>query len=219
MDNKIYYHNVKTTSPATIAVISARCTLVIDEGDGNTIIQLTPSGYYRWGVKLKKVSVYSLEDYYYVVFTSSTAIYITVTEIADAGIPFKMRNGCMAAFDPTDATKLTELNTGIYAMRQQKTTTRVESGAEYAYPISAKSNAYAVEATLLLITARDENGVGGVAFVCAYRMNGASVGAYVISEIFATQNWSQFNIAGTTSGITLTHASAYDVSVTEITNL
>ena len=213
-NNKIYYHNLREKN-VLLATVTARSCFVIDAGKGNTIIDVTPNGYYYLGEKLPDgISIYydSSKKYYHIVKGENNIGYITIKGISIAGVGFLL-HGYAATIDTSSMTLLSSLNLEFPI----KTYEEYVTGGNVAEYISRLSKGgYRSQSSLVLLSVRDQNGIGGSALLLLSRINTNTIANFSINKIFAEPNISQFTITGSVNGFTISNTKNFKFTVTEI---
>ena len=214
MDNELIYHYIIDTGYTLLAKSFLRPTFEIN----GTIVTLREDGYYTSGKPLDSTIEFYKDSngYYYVVrnTSSSTAAYITINTLAVERTGSPLINEYTTSFDVSNLTKLTQLNENTHVW----STGRISNSAGNTYEYTSKLGyrQYNAETSLILISLRNSDGIGGSACYLMHRLNTNSKATFSLEPLYAFSNISQFNVTPTNNGFTVTNTKGYHVNITEI---
>lgn len=223
MDNKnIYFHNFKNTNKAILAISHHRSVFIIDFGNGGTEISLNSDGYYLYGKELpSSIKIYfdkTNNKYYVTKEPNGEERYISIKpiEFFNQG---KMVTGYGDDFDESGTTELKQINKNDYPIKNEKKGRYVGANVVSEFVSSLPEEQYVAQSSLVLISFRTDQGVGGSGVYLLSRKNEGSIENFVLTPLHADNVFESCNLTGTKKGFSMTHTRQYHYSVTEIMNM
>lgn len=223
MDNKnIYFHNFKNTNKAVLAISNNRSVFIIDFGNGGTEISLNSSGYYLHGKELpSSIKIYfdkTNNKYYVTKEANNSPYYITIKPVESNGLG-KMVTGYGDDFDESGTIELKQINKNDYPIKNEEKGRYVEANVVSEFVSSLPKSQYTAQSSLILISFRTDQGVGGSGVYLLSRKNEGSIENFILTPLHADSVFASCNLTGTKEGFSMTHTRKYRYSVTEIMNM
>lgn len=220
--NRIYFHNLNNTEKVLLAKSQNRSTFIIDFGKGGTTISLNKDGYYYQGNELpSSIKIYydsSNNAYYITKDGNSTPYYITI-EVLETNANGYVISGYGDKIDTSSFIQLNRINVinkKFNPLKDEYSDVSVEAGVVTQYMTYLPRTQYKSQSSLVLISVRDANGVGGSALLLLSRINTNIINPFTINYIYSDPNISQFNLIGNEDGFIFSNSNKYKYSITEL---
>ena len=215
--DKFYYHSFKKKD-VILAKIEGKGSLILNcNSDRVCFVMFTNNGYFLKGTRIKGIDFYKKRNTFYIVNTTNSDNYfISIQPLSIAGTG-TIENGYGESFDSTDCTKLEELEEFTPLISNIPFTSSPYDGNTIVpYDLKLKNQTNYTQCSLLLISCRKLSGIGGSGLVLVSNANNSTKNDFSVSIVSSTENFNQFTIAGTNTGITVTADDRFKFSVTEI---
>lgn len=215
--DKIYYHSFKKKD-VLLAKADGKCSFILNcNADRVCFVMFTNNGYFLQGSRIKGIEFYKKGTTFYIVNTiDSDNFFITIQPLSVSGTgSFETCYG--ESFDSTGYTKLEELEESSSLISNIPfSSSAYEKNTIVPYDLKIKNQANYAQCSLLLISYRKMTGIGGSGLVLVSSSNKGTKDNFSVSIVFSTENFDQFIITGTKTGINVTTDESFKFSVTEI---
>ena len=215
--DKIYYHSFKKKD-VLLAKADGTCSFIINcNADRVCFVMCTNNGYFLQGSRIKGIEFYKKNSSFYIVNTTdSDNHFITIQPLSVSGVgSFETCYG--ESFDSTGFTKLEELEEITPLISNIPfSSSAYNANTIVPYDLKLKNQVNYAQCSLLLISFRKMNGIGGSGLVFVSNSNNSNKDNFSVSIVFSTENFNQFTITGTNTGINVTTDERFKFSVTEI---
>lgn len=215
--DKIYYHSFKKKD-VLLAKADGKCSFIINcNSDKVCFVMFTNNGYFLEGSIIKGIDFYKKGSSFYIVNTTDSDNYfITIQPLSVSGVgSFETCYG--ESFDSTGFTKLERLKDKVPIVNTGFTSSYYDANAVVSYDMQLKNTTNYAQSALLLISARDVNGIGGSALVLVSSVNNSSINDFTTLIMASSEQFNLFTVNGTNNGISITHNTKFKFSITEIT--
>lgn len=217
MDNKIIISSLENDTVCKLAKIKGRGVFSIDCGNGASIIELSPSGYYLSGVKLpSNIHLYfkSLTSDYIITRTAGNdAKNISISTLSVNFASSPVMNDFEVDFDLSGYVELNLLNP--YPLYNHVEGS-VAANTVTNYISRIQKSQYSSQSSLVMISLRNSNGNGGSALLFLHRKNENTINNFTIQTIYSDNDISRFNITANSNGFSISDVVKYNYSITEL---
>lgn len=215
--DKVYYHNFKKKN-VLLAKADGKCSFILNcNSDRVCFVMITNSGYFLQGSRINGIEFYRKGNSFYIVNAANSDNYfITIQPLSVVGAVF-FETCYGESFDSTGYTKLEELEeiTPLISNIPFSSST-YEKNTNVPYDLKLKNKTNYAQCSLLLISYRKANGIGGSGLVLVSSLNNGTKNNFSVSIVSSTENFDEFIITGTDTGINVTTDENFKFSVTEI---
>ena len=177
----------------------------------------TNNGYFLKGSRINGIEFYKKGSSFYIVNTiNSDNHFITIQPLSVSGVG-SFETGYGESFDSAGYTKLEELEEITPLISNIPFTSSAYDGNTIvSYDLKLKNQVNYAQCSLLLISYRKMSGIGGSGLVLVSNSNNSTKDNFSVSIVSSTENFDQFIITGTNTGINVTTDERFKFSVTEI---
>lgn len=216
--DKIYYHNFKKKD-VLLAKSVGKCSFILNaNSDKVCFVMITKDGYFLEGSRIKGIDFYKKDNSFYIVNTSNSDNYfISIQPLSISG-PGSFGSGYGESFDSTGFTKLERLKDKGPIVNTGFNSSYYAANEVVSYDMQLRNTANYAQSALLLISARDADGIGGNALVLVSSVNNSSINDFTTLVMASSEDFNQFTVKGTNNGISITHNVRFNFSITEITS-
>ena len=217
MNKKFDFHNITSANETCLVKIFGSAIVNIHSITGivESEIILTNTGYYVYGKDLST-------DYHIYYDSTNYFFYITKTNVSGNSIIIDVNNLYNTGYSINNYntnfsnTGLNVLNRINYNIPFKKIEISKSSNESYEYTTINGNAQYANFMSLVLISCRNSNGIGYDAIYMISKTNGATSETYTLTKITDAGPSSNFTIAATTTGFTITATVSAKYKILEI---
>ena len=220
MENKIMVTNLTNTTPTKIGkIINGNSMIALFIGDLISYVEINQTGYYCYGSDLpNNVSIYK-KNYDFIIVRENNTIQntntICIQTISNNNYTSEIINDYQENVDLSGYTKLNKLNQSpLY--KHDESTALVSGGTTTQYTSRLQRLQYTAQSSIIIISCRNQNGVGGSGVYFMSRLNAGSIENFTLTPISTSGSIDQFNLTGNGNGFTIYNSAGYRWYVTEI---
>ena len=215
--DKVYYHSFKKKD-TLLAKFDGKGSFIINaNNDRVCFVMFTNNGYFLQGTRIKGIDFYKKGNIFYIVNNADSDNYFTTIQPLSVSGTGYFATGYGESFDSTGCTKLEELEEFTPLISNIPfSSSFYKKNTIVPYDLKLKNLKNYAQCSLLLISYRKSNGIGGSGLVLVSSSNNSTINEFSVSIVSSTENFDQFIITGTNTGINVTSDEDFKFSVTEI---
>ena len=214
--DKVYYHSFKKKD-TLLAKFDGKGSFILNcNNDRVCFVMFTNQGYFLQGTRINGIDFYKKGNTYCIVNNANSDNYFTTIQPLSVGGTGYFETGYGESFDSTGYTKLEELEEFTPLITNIPPSTVYKKNTIVPYDLKLKNLKNYAQCSLLLISYRKTNGIGGSGLVLVSSSNNSTINEFSVSIVSSTEEFDQFTITGTNTGINVTSDEDFRFSVTEI---